>query len=298
MSGTYLLQQLINGVSLGSIYALVAIGYTMVYGILRLINFAHGDILMVGAYAALGLAMSLHLPFWAMLAGSMLIAALTGVLVERAAFRPVRGASEEVTMITSLAVSIFLENLGTMVLSPQPRKFSVPDYLLVIHNWGGLTFNNMTILIVVLAVGLMLALTLFVTRTNLGIAMRASSENLQAAQLMGININRIVAAAFIIGSGLAAVAGVMLGGQYGRIDPLMGFVPGLKAFVAAVIGGIGNIAGAAVGGYVLGLAEVLLVGLLPPSLSGFRDAFVFIFLILMLLIRPVGILGSVERGRA
>lgn len=297
MDATYLLQQIINGISLGSIYALVAIGFSITYSILRLINFAHGDILMVGCYAALFLMLLGMFPLALALVGSMIIAALVGVMVERVAFRPLRAASEESMLITSIAVSMMLQNLGILLLSPQPRKFQFPEVFAHSHSIGGVSFTNMTLLTVGVAVVLMLALTVFVKRTKMGKAMRACSENIQAARLMGIDINVVVATAFVIGSALAAVAGVMLGGQYGRIEPLMGFVPGLKAFVAAVIGGIGSIPGAALGGYVLGIFEIVLVGILPVALTGYRDAAVFLLLILVLLLRPNGILGSVEGGK-
>ncbi|MEA1959711.1 MAG: branched-chain amino acid ABC transporter permease [Bacillota bacterium] len=298
MNGNYLLQQLINGLGLGSVYALIAIGYSIVYGILRLINFAHGDILMIGVYAGFAVVMVMHAPFLLALIIAMGVAALMGVLLERVAYRPLRYATEEATMITSLAVSIFIENLGIMTVSAQPKPFRVPEYLSVIHNWGQVSVSNMTLLIISLTIVLLLVLVLFVTRTNLGIAMRACADNLNAARLMGININVVVSVTFAIGSALAAVGGLMLAGQYGRIDPLMGFIPGLKAFIAAVIGGIGSIGGAALGGFILGLAEILLVGLLPPAFSPYRDAFVFVILILVLLVRPSGLLGTGEGRRS
>ncbi|MDO7785758.1 branched-chain amino acid ABC transporter permease [Desulforamulus aquiferis] len=297
MSIDYLLQQLTNALSLGSIYALTAIGYTIVYGILRLINFAHGDVLMLGAYSAGFVFSQLYLPFSVAIVVSMVLAALIGLTIERAAYRPLRRASEETTLITSLAVSILLQNLAMMIFSPQAKKFEIPNYLQTIHNLGNVSFTNMKVLIIVLSVILMLALTLYTKRTKMGIAMRASSENIDAATLMGIDVNLVVRTAFIIGSALAAVAGLMLSGQYGSVSPLMGFVPGLKAFVAAVIGGIGNIPGAALGGYLLGIGEVLFVGLLPSQYSEFRDAFVFIALIVVLLIKPTGILGVEEDRR-
>lgn len=294
MDGNYLLQQIINGISLGSIYALVAIGFSITYSILRLINFAHGDILMIGSFCALYFLISLHLPLFMAIVGAMLIAALVGVLVERIAFRPLRAASEEAMLITSLAVSIFIENLGIMTVTAQPRKFEFPQVFSQAYTIGGVSFTNMTLLTVGSAIFLMLALTFFIKRTKLGKAMRACSENIRVARLMGIDINIVIATAFAIGSALAAVAGIMLGGQYGRIDPLMGFIPGLKAFVAAVIGGIGSVPGAVLGGYALGLFEILLVGLLPVAFSGYRDAFVFLLLIVVLLLRPNGLLGTVE----
>lgn len=298
MSSGYILQQVINGLSLGSVYALVAIGYSIVYGILRLINFAHGDILMIGVYAAFFFGVATHAPFGVTCLVAIVITALVGVMVERIAYRPLRDASEEATMITSLAVSIFIENLGIMTVTAQPRPFNVPASLTALHHLGPIQLTGMTVVLFVSTVVLLVILSLFVTRTDIGIAMRACADNLQAARLMGININSVVAAAFAVGSGLAAVAGLMLAGQYGRIDPLMGFVPGLKAFVAAVIGGIGSLTGAALGGFVLGLAEILLVGLLPPSFSPYRDAFVFLLLIIVLLVRPSGILGNAEGRRS
>lgn len=293
----YILQQSTNALSLGSIYALTAIGYTIVYGILRLINFAHGDLLMLGAYAAGFVFSQLFLPFYLAIAFSVVFAVLIGVTIERAAYRPLRKTAEETTLITSFAVSILLENLAMMVFSPQPQKFAVPTYLQTIHTVSNVTFTNMKALIIILSLVLMLALTIYIKNTKMGIAMRASAENMDAATLMGININSVVRTAFIIGSALAAVAGLMLGGQYGRVAPLMGFVPGLKAFVAAVIGGIGNVPGAALGGYLLGIGEILFVGLLPSQYSEFRDAFVFIALILVLLVKPTGILGVEEDRR-
>ncbi|HNX92814.1 MAG TPA: branched-chain amino acid ABC transporter permease [Syntrophomonas sp.] len=298
MDFNYLLNQLVNGLSLGSVYALIAIGYSIVYGILRLINFAHGDILMVGVFAGFGVLAVLHAPFVLAILIAMAIAALFGVVLERVAYRPLRYATEEATMITSLAVSIFIENLGIMTVTAQPRSFKVPAILNVIHNWGSVSFSNMNLLIIAITVILLVVLVFFVTRTDLGIAMRACADNLNAARLMGININVVVSVTFAIGSALAAIAGLMLAGQYGRIDPLMGFIPGLKAFVAAVLGGIGSIGGAALGGFVLGMAEILLVGLLPPAFSPYRDAFVFIILILVLLVRPSGLLGTGERRRS
>lgn len=293
----YFLQQITNALSLGSIYALTAIGYTIVYGILRLINFAHGDLLMLGAYIAGIVFSKLLLPFPVAIIVSVIFTALIAVTIERLAYRPLRNTTEETTLITSFAVSILLQNLAMMIFTPQPQKFDIPKSLQTIYNVGNVTFTNMKILIIVLSIVLMIALTLFIKKSKMGIAMRATAENMNAATLMGVDINSIVRMAFIIGSSLAAVAGLMLGGQYGRVAPFMGFVPGLKAFVAAVIGGIGNIPGAAVGGFLLGIGEVLFVGLLPAQYSEFRDAFVFIVLILVLLVKPTGLFGIEEDRR-
>lgn len=295
--GGYLLEQLANGLILGSMYATVAIGFSMIYGIIRLINFAHGDIVMVGAFVTLGLVMSGKVPFPMIVILVMLAGGLMGVLIERTAFRPMRGAPQVTGFITSLAISILMQNLGILLLTAQPRNFFFPEYLQKIFHLGPVSFRAVDLLIVVISVVLMALLVLMVRTTRLGMAMRATAENLNVARLMGININRIIMLAFAIGSGLAAVAGLMWGGKYGQIDPLLGFVPGLKAFVAAVIGGVGSIPGAMLGGYVLGFSEILFVGLLPPIYSAYRDAFVFTTLILILLVLPTGLLGrKVEEG--
>jgi branched-chain amino acid transport system permease protein len=289
--GGYIAEQLVNGLILGSMYGLVAIGFSMIYGIIRLINFAHGDIVMVGAFVTLGLVMSGRTPFPVIVILVILAGALMGILIERTAFRPMRGAPQVTGFITSLAISILLQNLGILVLTAQPRNFFVPDYLQVFFHLGPVSLRTIDLAIIVIAVVLMAFLVLLVRSTRLGMAMRATAENLNVARLMGININHTIMLTFAIGSGLAGVAGMMWGGKYGQIDPLLGFVPGLKAFVAAVIGGVGSITGAMLGGYLLGFAEVLFVGLLPPIYSSYRDAFVFATLILILLVLPTGFLG-------
>jgi branched-chain amino acid transport system permease protein len=279
-------------------YALVAIGFSMIYGIVRLINFAHGDIVMVGAFTTVGLVTLGGLP-WPMIALAVMIAgALVGMTIDTIAFRPLRGAPQVTGFITSLAVSIFIQNLGILVLSPQPRNFLFPDLMRQRLQLGPASLGVIDLLIVVITLLLMAALVLLVKRTRLGMAMRATAENAEVARLMGINVNRAILAAFAIGSALAAVSGLMWGGKYGQIDPLLGFLPGLKAFVAAVIGGVGSIPGAMLGGYILGLAEVLFVGLLPAEYSGYRDAFVFGLLILVLLVLPNGLFGRSTEERA
>ena len=296
LSLPYIAQQIINGLNQGSIYALVAIGLTIVYGILRLINFAHGDLMMVGAYLALAIIVNTALPLGAAVLLPMLAVGAVGILVDRVAYRPLRGAPEVAMLITSLAVSVILENGAVMALSAQPVAFRVPDELIALRQVGPVSFSLLNVITIALAVVLMLLLTLFVTRTRMGIGMRACAENLRAARLMGVNVNQVIAYAFAIGSALAAVAGFMWAGRFGTVEPFMGFVPGLKAFIAAVIGGIGSIPGAVLGGYLLGLAEVAFVGFLPPEFSGYRDAFVFGLLLLVLLIRPRGFLPtSTER---
>ncbi|MEI2387691.1 branched-chain amino acid ABC transporter permease [Breoghania sp. JC706] len=298
MTFPYLLDQLVNGLILGSMYALVAIGFSMIYGIVRLINFAHGDILTIGAFAGLAAFASADLPFPVVILIVLVAGAVVGMVIERTTFRPMRGSPQVTGFIASLAVSIILENLAIMILSAQPRTFHIPAYLNTLVHLGSVSVRVIDLTIVVLAIVLMIALVTFVRFTRIGIAMRATAENYDVARLMGININRMIMLAFAIGSALAATAGLMWGAKYGQISPLMGALPGLKAFVAAVIGGVGSISGAVLGGYILGLAEVLFVGLLPPALSGYRNAFVFGALIIVLLVLPNGLLGRNQETRA
>ncbi|HHU82152.1 MAG TPA: branched-chain amino acid ABC transporter permease [Firmicutes bacterium] len=288
-----LLQQLVNGLSLGSIYALIALGYTMVYGIIRLINFAHGDIYMVGAFVGyFALRGGLPLPFAFFLA--MIIPALFGLVIEFFAYRPLRNAPRIAALITAIGVSLFLENLGILVLSPDPRPFPqvLPDKSII--SYGDVNVSLTQFLMIVITLALMVLLTLFVHYTKTGKAMRAVSQDREAAQLMGININRIISVTFVIGSALAGAAGVLVGLYIPRIEPLMGVMYGLKAFVAAVIGGIGIIPGAMLGGVLMGLAETLVTGFLA---STWRDAIAFGLLILILLIKPSGIFGTSSRTK-
>ncbi len=295
---SYLLQQIVNGLILGSMYALVAIGFSMIYGIVRLINFAHGDIAMIGAFTALAVMIVAGLPLPVVILAVLVVGAAMGLAIEFVAFRPLRGAPQVNGFITSLAVSILIQNVAILLLTAEPRGVAFPAFLS--ERIPGLPINIdlVDILIVVLAVALMLGLVTIVNRTRLGMAMRATAENLDVARLMGINVSRTIMAAFAIGSALAGIAGLMWSARYGQIDPIMGFLPGLKAFVAAVIGGVGSIPGAMLGGYLLGLAEVLFVGLLPPEYAGYRDAFVFGTLILVLLVLPNGLMGRAAEDRA
>lgn len=314
----YFVQQVINAISIGSLYALMAVGLAMVFGILRLINFAHGDLMMVAAYiAAFSLAAGWSLPAAAlvMIVGTVLV----GLLMERVAYRSIRGAPDVAALLTSFAVGQVLQNgtlLSTRLLQkPIIINFQAPDALSGVFAFGALTVPKLNVVSLVAGLLLLGALTWFVTRTDLGLAMRAAAEDLNAAQLMGIDINRVIAAAFAIGSALAAVAGLLFAVQAGQINPYMGFSPVLKAFIAAVIGGFGTIPGAVLGGYVLGALEVVLTAIpglgdilpadaglrpflqqwLPAWLTSYRDAFVFLALILMLLVRPNGLLGKAER---
>jgi branched-chain amino acid transport system permease protein len=279
-------------------YAMVAIGFSMIYGIIRLINFAHGDVVMIGAFLTLGLMQVVGAPFPLVALAVLAAGAAMGILIEKTAFRPMRGAPQVTGFIASLAISIMLQNLGILFLTAQPRNFAFPEYLQKVIHIGGVSFRMVDLIIMMSALSLMGTLMLLVRKTKMGVAMRATAENIDVARLMGININRTIMTTFAVGSALAGIAGLMWGGKFGQIDPLLGFIPGLKSFVAAVIGGVGSIPGAIIGGYVLGLSEVLFVGLLPPIYSAYRDAFVFATLILILLILPNGILGKKMEERS
>jgi branched-chain amino acid transport system permease protein len=294
MSGTEFGQQFINALSLGSIYALVAIGLAIVFSILRLINFAHGEVLMLGAFFTY-YASDAGLPFLLAAVVGIVGTILAGVLMERVAYRPIRGAPEISLLLTSLGVSIAVRNLATMQFGEQPKRFPTPgSWEKRVDLVGNVRISVTNIITVIVALVLLGLLTWFVTRTQLGISMRAAAENPMAARLMGININTVIVMAFVIGSALAGVAGILWGARVGRIDPLMGFIPVLKAFVATVIGGFGSIPGAVIGAFILGFGEIYLVALLPDNLTGYRDAFIFGALIVILLVRPQGILGSTE----
>lgn len=290
---TQILQQLVNGLSLGSIYALIALGYTMVYGIIKLINFAHGDIMMVGAYSGWFAITVLHLPFLPALLFSMVCCALLGVLIERIAYKPLRNASRIAALITAIGVSLFLEYGGMLLVTAQVRTYPpvFPETMYVV---GGVYFKYGDIVMLVTSVVLMSLLHFTVQYTKVGKAMRAVSFDQEAALLMGINTNNIISFTFAIGSALAAAAGVLMGVYFNTIDPLMGIIPGLKAFVAAVLGGIGIIPGAMVGGLMLGLVESIVSGL---GASTWRDAVAFLILILVLIIKPSGLFGKNVREK-
>jgi branched-chain amino acid transport system permease protein len=320
----YVIQQIVNALSAGSLYALMAVGLAMVFGILRLINFAHGDLMMISAYLAvffLGAGFPLEAAVPLMVLGTVAV----GLLMERIAYRPIRGAPDVAMLLTSFAVGQILQN-GTLLatrLAGEPTliAFPSPEALSGVIPIGAIIVSKVNVVSFVAGIVLLGLLTLFVTRTTLGLSMRAAAEDLNAAQLMGIKVNRVVATAFAIGAALAAVAGILYSIQAGQINPYMGFTPVLKAFIAAVIGGFGSIAGAVVGGYVLGFLEVLVTSLagiadllppgavspevraflqqvLPSGLASYRDAVVFVVLILVLLVRPQGILGKRDREDA
>lgn len=281
-------EQLSNGLALGSIYALTAIGFTMVYGIICLINFAHGDIYMIGAFIALTCLTLLKLPLALSFIIGMIGAAAVGVTMARFAYKPLFEANRINIFLAAIGASILLENFAMLVWGPQTNAF--PD-LIPNHEFHvlGLQFTTLQIIILITAAVLMVGLTLLVQKTKLGVAMRCTAQDMDTARLMGINTDRMVYSTFALGSSLGAAAGVLVGMYYQAVFPMMGFMPGLKAFVAAVLGGIGSIPGAMLGGLVLGISESLGAAYIS---SGFRDGIAFIILILILLVKPSGILGK------
>jgi branched-chain amino acid transport system permease protein len=296
-----LLQNLLNGIAAGSIYALIALGYTMVYGILKLINFAHGDVFMLGSFVGYyaGRAVTARMgggeansPLAA--AGIMLLAMIVcgafGYLNERIAYRPLRNAPRIASLITAIGVSFFLEYGGQFVFGADPKFFPtlIPKHIIT---FGGIATTNYQMIVLVVAVIFMLLLQYIVYGTKFGRAMRAVSFNFETASLMGIPTDRIISMTFVLGSVLAAVAGILFGLSYPKIDPLMGIMPGLKAFVAAVLGGIGNVPGAVVGGLIIGIVEAFVGG---SSFSNYRDAIAFVILIVILLFRPSGLFGKYQ----
>jgi branched-chain amino acid transport system permease protein len=296
---TEFLQQLINGLALGSIFALIALGYTMVYGILRFINFAHGDVFMLGAFAGFYLApkIATFLPLpsvWGalvVLGISMALCAALGVVIERLAYRPLRRQPKLTMLITAIGVSLFLEYTGQFVFGAAPQKFPQILPVFSLPKIGGLSFNSNQIVVIGVTLLLLAALRFIVMKTKLGTAMRAVSFNPEAAALMGVNTSVVISFTFALGSALAAAAGILFAINYPSIDPLMGILPGLKAFVAAVLGGIGNLPGAALGGIIIGVTETLVSGYIS---STYRDAIAFAVLILILLVKPSGLLGKKE----
>ena len=281
-------QQLVNGIILGSIYALLAFGYIMVYGIIKLINFAHGDIYMIGAFVGYYAINSLKMNFWIALVFSMIVCAILGVVIEFLAYRPLRNSTRISALITAIGVSFFLEYIMVYFVGADTRSF--PQSIKVhTYHLGSISVTNVQLLILVVALVLMVALQLIVKKTKMGKAMRAVSVDSDAAELMGISVNNTISFTFALGSSLAGAAGVLIGLYYNSIEPLMGMTPGIKAFVAAVLGGIGIIPGAALGGFVIGILETLSTAI---GLSSYRDAIVYGVLIVILLLRPAGILGK------
>lgn len=297
----YIIQQLINGISVGSIYALIALGYTMVYGIIKLINFAHGDVFMFGSFVGLFTAKALasqglspYLVLTLSLIISMVISAILGIIIERFAYKPLRNASRIAVLITAIGVSFLLENLGIFALGPQAKGFPEIIQKHQFTLFGSVQIDSHQIMIFAITIILMLVLQFIVHRTKIGKAMRAVSFDLEAARLMGINVNLTISATFAIGSALAAAGGVIFGMTYNSVDPLMGMIPGLKAFIAAVLGGIGSIPGALLGGLLLGTIETEISSL---GYSSWRDAAAFGVLILILIFKPTGLFGKNSREK-
>lgn len=285
---TNILEQLINGLRTGSIYALIALGYTMVYGIAKMINFAHGDIIMVGAYALYVAIALLHLPAIPAVIFTCVVCAVLGVVIERIAYKPLRNAPRLAVLITAIGVSYFLQSASLIIFKATPIPFQSIINVDSI-NIGGVTISGITIVTLVVTTISMIILTFFINKTKAGSAMRAVSEDMGAAQLVGINVNKTITMTFAIGSFLAAVAGILYICQYQSLKPTMGALPGIKAFVAAVLGGIGSIPGAMLGGIVLGIIESFSKAFISTELS---DAIVFSVLVIVLLVRPSGFLGK------
>ncbi|MCH5293443.1 MAG: branched-chain amino acid ABC transporter permease [Treponema sp.] len=286
------LKQFVNGLSLGSIYALIALGYTMVYGIVKLINFAHGDVMMVGAYTGYFiLRRTGATPAGLLLAflGAMTVCALLSLLIERCAYRPLRNAPRLNSLITAIAVELILQNTMRVLpfVGPNPRQF--PTMETKFFSLGIVQVSNVQVIVIVLSAVLMVVLNYIIRRTKTGRAMRAVSFDMGAASLMGVNVNRTIAITFVIGSVLAGAGGVLYATAYPQVDPFMGYIPGLKAFVAAVLGGIGSIPGAMAGGVILGVAETMTKAYIS---SQYSDAISYSILIIILLVKPAGLLGK------
>jgi branched-chain amino acid transport system permease protein len=286
-----------NGISLGGTYALIAIGYTMVYGILRLINFAHSDIFMMGAYFAFyGIAL-FTLPWYVSFLLAIALTAILGMVVERVAYRPLRDAPKISTLLSAIGVSMLLENIGFVVFSGIAKGFPRPAPFAKEWNLGGIRFLSLTIFTIVISL-LALVVTLYlVYSTKMGRAMRAVSWDVEIATLMGINVNQVVSLTFLVGSALAAVGAITWSIKFPLVAPDMGIIPGLKCFIAAVIGGIGSIPGAMLGGLLLGIAEIMIVAFLP-TISGYKYAIAYSALILVLLLKPTGLLGKTTEEKA
>lgn len=292
------MQHLVNALSLGSLYALIAIGYTMVYGILRLINFAHGDIFMLGAYFAFYLITTFFLPWWVAFVVAIILTALLGIGLEKVAYSPLRDSPKISIMISAIGASFLIENLATVIFGGRQKGFVSPEFFNKILTFGHsddatkvVSVVTISIIIPIVTIILLLILLFIVKKTKTGMAMRAVSTDLNAARLQAIDVDRTISFTFGIGSLMAAIGGILWSIKYPQLNPTMGIMPGLKCFIAAVLGGIGNIGGAVLGGFLLGFIEIMIIAFLP-GLTGYRDAFAFIVLILVLLIKPSGLLGS------
>ena len=287
------LTTLISGLSLGSIYALIALGYTMVYGIAKMLNFAHGDVIMVGAFTVIVSVMTMGLPVWVGLLLSVVICTTLGMTIERVAYKPLRKAEPLTVLITAIGVSYLLQNVALLIFGSTQKSFPTVFHVSSVH-FGDVSMSGESVVTLAVTIVIMICLSLFINKTRAGKAMRAVSQDKEAAELMGISVNRTISLTFAIGSALAAVAGIFYGATYGFIGPFTGSMPGIKAFVAAVFGGIGSIPGAMVGGILLGVLESMSKAYISTELS---DAIVFASLIVVLLVRPTGLFGKVIKEK-
>ena len=290
MNSATFIQHFLNSLTLGSLYALIAIGYTMVYGILRLINFAHSEIFMLGAYFVFWGITLLHLPWVVAMVVSIIGVAALGIMVDRIAYRPLRDAPRISALISAIGVSFFLQNVAIVFFQAIPRQVYRPEWLETPMLWGDVRVLPLTLFVPALSFILMLVLVYIVYHTKAGLGMRAISKDIETSYLMGVPVNTVIALTFGIGSALAAASGIMWALRYPQLQPIMGTIPGFKAFIAAVVGGIGSIQGAVIGGLALGFIEIMTVAFFP-DLAGYRDAFAFILLIGILLVKPTGLLG-------
>jgi branched-chain amino acid transport system permease protein len=285
------MQHFINALGLGSLYGLIAIGYTMVYGILRLINFAHGDIFMLGAYFVFFATIQYKFPWAIGVLVAIAGATLCGLLVDRIAYRPLRSAPRISALISAIGVSFFIENLAVVLFSGMPRPVDQPKMLTEAFSIGGIRLVPLALMVPAVSFLMVGGLLWMIYRTKQGLAMRSISYDIETTRLMGVSVDKIIALTFAIGSALAAVAGIMWALRYPRVEPFMGVMPGFKAFIAAVFGGIGSIPGAMLGGLSLGFVEIMSIAFFP-SLSGYKDAFAFLLLVVILLLKPTGLLGE------
>lgn len=291
MSWAMFVQHVLNGLTLGSLYALIAIGYTMVYGILRLINFAHSEIFMLGAYFVFWGLVLFHLPWGVAMVAAIFVTASVGILVDRVAYRPLRDAPRISALISAIGVSFFLQNICIVVFSALPREVYRPEWLEDVILVGEIRVLPLTLFVPGFSLLLMLGLVYIVYKTKPGLGMRAISKDIETSYIMGVPVNRIISLTFGIGSALAAASGIMWALRYPQLQPVMGVIPGFKAFIAAVFGGIGSIQGAVIGGVILGFIEIMIVAFFP-ALAGYRDAFAFVLLIFVLLFKPTGLMGE------
>ena len=291
MDYSFIIQQIVFGLTLGCLYALLAIGYSMVYGVLRLINFAHGDLLMVSAYIAFFGIVMFQLPMAISFIIAIVLTGGLGIVIDRGAYKPLRKSPRISALITAIGISFLLENLGIVLIGGRPKTFFTPPFLEHASTIAGVQIPFLSICVFVVTGICLMGLIWVVHRSRVGMAMRAISRDVETVRLMGVDADRVISYTFCIGSALAAVGGILWCMKYPALEPFMGVIPGLKAFIAAVLGGIGSVQGAALGGLILGLAEILIVAI-QPDWSGYRDAIAFAVLIVILLTRPTGILGE------